>query len=65
MKKILIFAAILFATHTLLAQEDETWRCATDDIYLNLIEKNPQILIDRQNLDEFVKGYIKNILDAS
>ena len=45
---------------SIFAQEDETWHCATDEVYRDLIKKNPEILIERQKLDEFVQDYIKN-----
>lgn len=45
---------------SIFAQEDETWRCATDEVYRDLIKNNPEILIERQKLDEFVQDYIKN-----
>src|SRR5690554_1006161 len=41
-------------------EEDETWRCLTDQVYWKLIEKNPNLLYQKQYLDEFVKEYIKN-----
>jgi len=60
MKKILVLLVILFLSVSIFAQEDETWRCATDEVYRELIKNNPEILIERQKLDEFVQNYIKN-----
>jgi PKD repeat protein len=60
MKEILVLFVMLFFSVSFFAQEDETWRCATDEVYRELIKNNPEILIERQKLDEFVQDYIKN-----
>jgi hypothetical protein len=41
-------------------KEEETWHCLTDQIYWKLVDENPNLLYQRQYLNEFVKEYIKN-----
>ncbi|MDD3740886.1 MAG: M43 family zinc metalloprotease [Bacteroidales bacterium] len=60
MKKIFVLFLMFISSISIFAQEDETWRCATDEVYRDLIKNNPEILIERQKLDEFVQDYIKN-----
>ncbi len=55
----LIFVGLLLSI-SLMAQEEESFNCATDDIYDELIKENPELLIERQKLREFVDNYIAN-----
>jgi PKD repeat protein len=59
MRYLLIFAFV-FSSFYLIAQEDETWKCATDEIYLQLLNDNPEILKQQNELDEFVRSFIAN-----
>jgi hypothetical protein len=59
MRYLLLFAFVI-SSYYLIAQEDETWKCATDEIYLQLLNDNPEILKQRNELDEFVRNYIAN-----
>jgi hypothetical protein len=60
MKNIILLIIVLAFSATVSAQEDKTWKCATDQMYLKALEANPDILIERQKLDAFVKQYIKS-----
>lgn len=60
MEKYFALILLLFLSFSTIAQEDETWRCATDEVYRDLIKNNPEILIERQKLDKFVQDYISN-----
>lgn len=55
-----LFIVVFFSLNLLSQDENETWRCATDQIYWKLVDQNPNLLLQRQYLDEFVKEYIKN-----
>lgn len=53
----IFYSVVLFAQNE---NEDETWKCATDEIYRDIINKNPDILKKRRALDEFVQSFIHN-----
>ncbi len=60
MKRFFLLLIIFTSAFSVSAQEDETWKCATDEIYREIIKNNPNILIERNKLDLFVQDYIKN-----
>lgn len=61
MRKLLYFLPVLMILATSVhAQEDESWHCNTDEIYLKLLEENPDILKEREKLRLFVDDYIAN-----
>lgn len=61
MRRLLFFASFLtIFTSFLFAQEEEPWHCDTDEIYLKLLEENPDILKEREKLRLFVDNYIAN-----
>ncbi len=61
MKKLFFLALSgLFFLNLSAQDENETWHCMTDQIYNEIIRNNPEILKLRQEIDEFVKDYIKN-----
>lgn len=60
MRNIFLIFVGLFLGSSLMAQEEESFNCATDEIYNELIKENPEILIERQKLREFVDNYIAN-----
>jgi len=60
MKRIICLSVYIIFTLSVFAQNDTTWKCATDEKYREIIAKNPEILIERQKLDEFVQDFIKN-----
>ena len=60
MKRLLIVFVCVLIYSGLSAQEDETWKCATDEVYREIIKNNPAVITERQKLDAFVQDYISN-----
>lgn len=61
MKNIFAVIFIVFVLNVATkAQEDETWKCATDEIYNELLKNNPNLLVERNKLNDFIKDFIKN-----
>lgn len=61
MKKTFILVSLIIFTISLYSQNnDKSWYCLTDSIYNEIINKNPDILRQRQELNEFVREYIRN-----
>ncbi len=60
MKKLLFVFVGLLIFSVAFSQNDETWKCATDEVYNELVKNNPDLLIERQKLDAFVQDYIRN-----
>jgi len=60
MKRIICLSVYIIFAISVFSQNDTTWKCATDEKYREIIAKNPEILIERQKLDEFVQEFIKN-----
>ncbi len=60
---LLIGILLIFHVNNLLAQEETNeenpFRCATDSIYDMLVQKDPQVALNRAKLNDFVRNYIK------
>ncbi|MCF0207268.1 MAG: hypothetical protein HUK15_07560, partial [Bacteroidales bacterium] len=56
---VLLATVFAFLTVDAYSQEND-FRCGTDSIYEQLVQKNPQIAIDRAKLNDFVREYMKN-----
>ena len=50
----------LFMSLVLFAQEDESWECATDSLYDELIKANPELLLEQHKLRSFIDNYVQN-----
>lgn len=59
MKEILIFIACLFYINIVFSQESHI-RCSTVEYLEYQIKKDPQIILDRDNLEHFTSDYVKN-----
>lgn len=60
MKRLLVVFVCVWVYYGISAQEDETWKCATDEVYREIIKNNPAVIVERQKLDAFVHDYISN-----
>ncbi|MDD2386280.1 MAG: M43 family zinc metalloprotease [Bacteroidales bacterium] len=61
-KKTFLFLFIfVYSSFFMIAQDDESWHCLTDEIYREILQTNPDALKERAKLQNFVENYVQNI----